>query len=166
MPKKITDFESKNSLAALDLIPIIDVGDDTMHPSGSNKKITAQVFANGLAKIITSNAIISANTTVSALHITQTGTGNALLVEDSSNPDSSPFTIDSSGGVAIGTLSPSTSCILHLESTTRGFRPPSMTTSQRNVISNPIAGVIIYNNTTKKLNFYNGTAWEVISSSV
>jgi hypothetical protein len=40
------------------------------------------------------------------LRITQLGTGNALLVEDTTNPDSTPFVIDSSGNVGIGTSSP------------------------------------------------------------
>jgi hypothetical protein len=45
---------------------------------------------------------ISANTTTDALRITQTGTGNAFVVEDSSSPDSSPFVIDSDGRVING----------------------------------------------------------------
>jgi len=40
------------------------------------------------------------------VRITQTGSGNALVVEDSTNPDSSPFVVDSSGNVAIGTNLP------------------------------------------------------------
>jgi len=40
------------------------------------------------------------------VRITQTGSGNALVVEDSTNPDSSPFVVDSSGNVGIGTSSP------------------------------------------------------------
>jgi hypothetical protein len=47
-------------------------------------------------------AIISTNSTSAALRITQTGTGNALLVEDSSNPDSTPFVINADGNVGIG----------------------------------------------------------------
>jgi hypothetical protein len=47
-------------------------------------------------------SIIETSTTDAALRITQTGTGNALLVEDSSNPDSTPFVIDYNGNVAIG----------------------------------------------------------------
>lgn len=43
-----------------------------------------------------------------AVRITNTGTGNSLVVEDSANPDSSPFVIDASGRVGIGTSSPST----------------------------------------------------------
>jgi hypothetical protein len=36
------------------------------------------------------------------LRITQTGAGNALVVEDSTNPDSTPFVVDASGRVIIG----------------------------------------------------------------
>lgn len=74
--------------------------------------------------------------------------------------------ITSAGNVGIGTNSPNASCLLDLSSTTSGFRPPSMTSTQRNSISSPAAGVMIYNTTTNKLNFYNGSAWEAVTSSV
>jgi hypothetical protein len=45
---------------------------------------------------------ISANTTEDALRVTQTGTGNALVVEDSANPDGSPFVVDANGRVTQG----------------------------------------------------------------
>jgi hypothetical protein len=51
--------------------------------------------------------IFDVNSTSTAVRITQTGTGNAFLVEDSANPDTSPFIIDNSGNVGIGKLSPS-----------------------------------------------------------
>ena len=44
----------------------------------------------------------SVSSTLPALRITQTGTGNALLVEDSTNPDTSPFVVDNAGNVRIG----------------------------------------------------------------
>jgi hypothetical protein len=46
------------------------------------------------------------NATTPALRITQTGTGNALEVEDSANPDSSPFVVTAAGDVGIGTNAP------------------------------------------------------------
>jgi hypothetical protein len=49
---------------------------------------------------------ISVNSSSDALRITQTGTGNALVVEDSANPDSSPFVVDTNGRVGVGTSSP------------------------------------------------------------
>lgn len=51
---------------------------------------------------------VDANSTSNALRITQTGTGNALLVEDSANPDSTPFVITGAGDVGIGISTPST----------------------------------------------------------
>jgi hypothetical protein len=41
-----------------------------------------------------------------ALRITQTSTGNALLIEDSANPDSTPFVVDATGNVYSGYLTP------------------------------------------------------------
>jgi hypothetical protein len=52
---------------------------------------------------LSGNQIISVtDNTNAALRITQLGTGNALLVEDSTNPDASPFVIDASGTVITG----------------------------------------------------------------
>jgi len=50
--------------------------------------------------------VISGSSSGDALRITQTGAGNALLVEDSANPDSSPFVVTAAGDVGIGTSSP------------------------------------------------------------
>jgi len=40
------------------------------------------------------------------VRITNTGSGNSLLVEDSANPDSTPFVVDAAGRVGIGLASP------------------------------------------------------------
>jgi hypothetical protein len=50
----------------------------------------------------TGTAIINANASTDALRITQTGTGNVLLVEDAANPDSSPFVVDNTGQLITG----------------------------------------------------------------
>jgi hypothetical protein len=55
---------------------------------------------------LSGNQIISVtDNTNAALRITQLGTGDALLVEDAANPDSSPFVIDASGNIASGLTS-------------------------------------------------------------
>jgi hypothetical protein len=52
---------------------------------------------------------VSGSSASDMLHITQTGAGNALVVEDSANPDSSPFVIDTNGKVIVGaTVAPPT----------------------------------------------------------
>lgn len=57
-------------------------------------------------KLNTSGGVISANSSTDALRITQTGTGNALTVEDSANPDATPFVVTADGNVGVGTASP------------------------------------------------------------
>jgi hypothetical protein len=46
------------------------------------------------------------NSSSDALRITQTGSGNALVVEDSTNPDSTPVVISATGRIGIGTINP------------------------------------------------------------
>lgn len=50
----------------------------------------------------TAPATITANSSSAALRVTQTGAGNSLLIEDSANPDSTPFVVDSAGRVVVG----------------------------------------------------------------
>lgn len=49
---------------------------------------------------------VSVSTAVDAVRITQTGAGNALVVEDSANPDATPFVVNAIGDVGIGTSLP------------------------------------------------------------
>jgi hypothetical protein len=58
------------------------------------------------AATFTANTIINDNSANAALRITQTGAGNALLVEDSASTDSTPFVITAAGDVGIGSTSP------------------------------------------------------------
>jgi hypothetical protein len=67
--------------------------------------------------------------------------------------------INSDGNVGIGTTAPDSEAILHLSSTTKGFLPPKMTTTQKNAISTPPSGLVVYDTTTDKLCVYNGTSW-------
>ena len=50
------------------------------------------------------------------------------------------------------------SAALEIDSTTKGFLPPRMTTLQRDAITTPADGLIIYNTSTQKINFYNGSS--------
>ena len=51
-------------------------------------------------------SVIDVSSTSAALRVTQRGTGESLRIEDSTNPDSTPFVISSTGQVGIGTGSP------------------------------------------------------------
>jgi len=51
------------------------------------------------------------------------------------------------------------SAMLDVRSTTMGFLPPRMTTTQKNAIASPAAGLVLYDSTTNKLQCYNGSSW-------
>jgi hypothetical protein len=51
------------------------------------------------------------------------------------------------------------SAMLDVTSTTKGFLPPRMTTTQKNAIASPAAGLVVYDNTTNKLCCYDGSTW-------
>lgn len=81
----------------------------------------------------------------------------------------SPFTLNGSdavytaGSVGIGANPPATAAALEVASTSKGFLPPRMTTVQRDAITAPPAGLTIYNTTTQRPNFYNGSAWTAMA---
>jgi len=58
------------------------------------------------------------------------------------------------------------SSALTVNSTTRGFLQPRMTTTQRNAISSPATGLQVYNTTTNTNNVYDGTRWQTVNSGV
>lgn len=64
--------------------------------------------------------------------------------------------------LGVGTSSPDKSSVLDLTATDRSFLPPRMTSAQRDAITSPATGSVIYNTTTGVLNFYNGSAWGAV----
>jgi len=70
------------------------------------------------------------------------------------------FSVDGSRlCVNVATSSHSASASFQVDSTTTGILPPRMTTTQKNAISSPAAGLVVYDNTTNKLQCYNGSTW-------
>lgn len=63
------------------------------------------------------------------------------------------------GSLLIGTTTDVASSIATLESTTKGFLCPRMTTTQKNAIASPSAGLMVYDTTLNLISVYNGTIW-------
>lgn len=74
---------------------------------------------------------------------------------------------NSSGKIDINPAgaAPIASAALSVTSTSLGFAPPRMTTAQKNAISTPAEGLIVYDTTLHKLCLYTGSVWETITSS-
>lgn len=86
-------------LAGTELVPIVQ--------SGVTDQVTvANLTAGRTVDAATIN--VDANTANSAVRITQTGAGNALVVEDSASPDATPFVITAAGVVVQGNTTPIT----------------------------------------------------------
>ena len=54
---------------------------------------------------------------------------------------------------------PDNSAMLDVKSTSKGLLPPRMTTTQRDAITQPVAGLTIYNTSKNGNETYNGTSW-------
>jgi hypothetical protein len=54
---------------------------------------------------------------------------------------------------------PAATAIFDLQSTTKGFLPPRLTTTQKNAIASPATGLQVYDTTLNQMSYYNGTTW-------
>lgn len=72
--------------------------------------------------------------------------------------------VNSTGNFLIGTATDVASSTLTVESTTKGVLFPRMTTTQKNAISSPAEGLVVYDTTLHKLCVYTGSAWETVTS--
>jgi hypothetical protein len=89
------------------------------------------------------------------------GAANSVIQNDGSGNLSWSQNLSLSS-VYIGTSTINASAILQMDSTTRGFLPPRMTTTQRDAISSPAIGLEIYNTTIGEPEVFIGLAGNVL----
>jgi hypothetical protein len=123
---------------------------------------------NGTARVKTTDTSTPLNVThAGAVGIQVEANANGYRLRlASSNTNASITTPDSylsinSGGqlVVIGSTSTYNSAQVAIDSTTKGFLPPRMTTTQKNAIASPATGLQIYDTTLNRPCFYDGTTW-------
>ena len=69
--------------------------------------------------------------------------------------------ITAGGKIIAGASSASSSsAVMEANSTTQGFLPPRLTTTQRDAITSPVAGLTIWNTTNTQLEVYDGSYWK------
>lgn len=105
---------------------------------------------------VTGNTNIVVNSASEALRITQTGAGLALRVEDSANPDSTPFVVDANGNVGVKTAAPAVSFAVNASD---AILVPIGSTANRPAGA---TGYLRFNTELTQFEGYNGTAWGTI----
>lgn len=65
-----------------------------------------------------------------------------------------------------GTYTDEPSAKLQVNSTTQGMLVPRMTTTQRDAVSSPVEGLLIYNTTTSQFEYRNASAWAAVGGGV
>ena len=76
------------------------------------------------------------------------------------------LTVTTYAQVGIGTTTPAASAALDITSTTQGLLIPRMTIEQRNLISLPAAGLMIYQiDGTVGFYYYNGSSWAEVAAT-
>ena len=94
---------------------------------------------------VTSQNIYTNNGTLAGTRLV-TQNGNALILRGGDfTVDTTTFVVDESqNAVSIGVANPDASAVLEVASTSKGFLFPRMTETQRNAISSPATGLMVY----------------------
>ena len=72
-------------------------------------------------------------------------------------------TFPASGAAGIGTITPNSSSLLEVVSTSKGVLIPRMTKAQRDAIAIPATGLLIFQtNSTPGFYYYNGAVWTAL----
>jgi hypothetical protein len=117
---------------------------------------TGNGITTGSFNTIIGSQITGLSTTLANNIIISDGAGNMRIVTD--NNGNSFF------GATTTYPTINASAIIQADSTTKGFLLPRMTTTQKNAISSPAQGLIVFDTTLIKLCVYSGTAWETVTS--
>ncbi len=90
--------------------------------------------------------------------------GMSSVLKISLNTDPVYPSYINAGNFGLGTATPDTSAKLDIVSISGGLGLPSMTTTQKNAISTPRAGLMVYDSTLGKASLYTGAVWETVTS--
>jgi hypothetical protein len=90
--------------------------------------------------------------------------GNSVGSINTVNGSSDLPTIYAYTSIYTGINTKNASARMECDSTTQGFLPPRMTTTQKTNISTPAAGLVVYDTTLGKLCVRTASAWETITS--
>jgi hypothetical protein len=71
----------------------------------------------------------------------------------------SPITFAGTNQIGMGVSTPDASAKLQIDSTTQGFLPPRMRTGEKNAITSPAPGLMVYDTDANQMSYWNGGGW-------
>lgn len=126
-----------------------------LKPTGDDVDVTLRLQPKGAGVVGLEGGVVVNDLGADADFRVEGDTNANLVVVDAS-----------ADAVGVGTATPNGATILDVVTTTRAARPaPGMTTAQRDAISSPPAGAIVYNTSNNRLEFYNGTTWRPVGGA-
>ena len=127
---------------------------------GAALEVTKSVAANWAGRFENSN--VGGFGILAATNSSGSSSAFAFEARDGAN---TLFMVKGNGNVGIGTATPNANALLDITSTTKAFMPPRMTTTQKNAIASPTAGMVVYDSILNKLCIRTSAAWETITSA-
>lgn len=130
----------------LGLLVVLGVANSTMYFDGINWEVVTTTSGSSL---------------YNSLYATEL---NLFVTSRGSITTDKPIFISSGNdlscsNLAVGGSTNDASSIVDITSTTKGVLMPRMTTTQRDLITSPATGLLIYNTTNEDLETYNGSSW-------
>jgi hypothetical protein len=132
----------------------------TFTDGGQRLQVMGTTSLNGETIIVSASGMTIRNGATDGFSFQQSAANSWSWTALTSN---SNYNIQNSN-VGIGTATPDVSSLLDVTSLSKGFLPPRMTTAQKNAISSPAAGLIVYDTTLNKLCVRTAATWETITS--
>jgi len=126
---------------------------NVLHPSIATRSLTlgwGSIFATDMGSELVVGAVFSVPSSPQILLAGNTRSSGANTIQ-----------LQASLGVSIAAsvTNPNASAQLDISSTTKGFLPPRMTTTEKNAIATPAAGLEVYDATVSGSYFHDGSSW-------
>lgn len=158
------DFQTtSSSTSRLRIFNNGNVGINTTTDAGYKLDVNGTVRVKGTGTTTGVTLSVQNSSSTNLLTVTDAGNFATTTSNFSSVVTNNSNSFQVTGGIAAirvgGSISVVASAILQADSTTQGFLPPRMTTTQKNAIATPAAGLVVYDTTDNKHYGYNGTTW-------
>ena len=135
--------------------------------SGTNYQVVLQTTSNGIIKAQGGYQNTDGSYTADGnlfLKAGIGGSGNLYITPNNGNTTAFGLFANGTGfNIGLG-LSTVASASFQINSTTQGFLPPRLTTTQKNAIASPATGLVVFDSTLNKLCVRGASAWETITS--